>query len=99
MSQSENRTVKIEINGPVAEGLMRVVVSGNGADEVLMLDQHEVEEFDEPELKIELILENCTSPTYSAIETAGAVTLDDETVDIDKLQQVIQALRQVRNSR
>lgn len=78
-------TISSDLSG---DNMVRLVISGNGANEELLLNNDEFEESSDDVLKMELILDNATSATVDAIASAEVVMLDDSLVDTDELHQL-----------
>ncbi|TLX16275.1 hypothetical protein [Rhizobium sp. MHM7A] len=73
-----------------------MLVKWAGADETFFVDHDDAEEFDEPELKIELIMEFAGSDTRHAINAAEAITLNGESVDMDAVQSTLAAIKALK---
>lgn len=93
---SNEYLVEITMAGPVRENMTCVRVKWAGADETFYVNHDDAEEFDEPELKIELIMEFAGSDTRNAINAAEAITLNGDSVDMDAVQSTLAAIKALK---
>jgi hypothetical protein len=92
----EYYVVDITMEGPVMENMTRVSVKWAGADETFYVDHDDAEEFEEPELKIELIMEFAGNETRNAINAAENITLNGESVDMDAVKSTLNAINAMK---
>ena len=88
--------VDITMEGPVMENMTRVSVKWAGADETFYVDHDDAEEFDEAELKIELIMESAGGETRNAINAAETIRLNGEIVDMDAVKSTLNAINAMK---
>ena len=88
--------VEITMDGPVMENMTRVEVKWAGGDETFYVDHDDAEEFSEPELKIELIMEFAGHETRNAINAAENITLDGNDVNMDAVADVLSAIKALK---
>lgn len=96
MDELFSSTIEITMEGPVMENMTRVKVRGLGVEEEFYVDHDDAEEFEEPELKIELIMEFAGSGARYAISEAKAINLNGEPVDMDAVESVLQAIKALK---
>jgi hypothetical protein len=92
----EYYVVEITMEGPVTENMTCVSVKWAGADETFYVNHDDAEEFEEPELKIELIMEFAGNETRNAINAAEAITLNGDSVDMDAVAGVLNAIKALK---
>lgn len=88
--------VEITMEGPVMENMTRVDVKWAGGDEIFYVDHDDAEEFDEPELKIELLMEFAGTEARNVINAAEEITLNGEQVDMDAVEAVLSAIKALK---
>jgi hypothetical protein len=88
--------VEITMEGPVMENMTRALIKWAGGEETFYVNHDDAEEFEEPELKIELLMEFAGPETRNAINAAEEITMNGEAVDMDAVASTLDALRALK---
>ncbi len=99
MSEALKYDVEITIDGPVMENMSKVTVKGLGSDETFYVDHNDLQQYSEPELKIELMMYFASTDTRNALQNAEKIGMNNFSVDMDAVRSMFDAVNKVRNFR
>jgi hypothetical protein len=97
MSETLKYDVEITIDGPVMENMSKVTVKGLGSDETFYVDHDDMQQYSEPELKIELMMYFAGTDTRNALQKAETIGMNDYLVDMNAVRSMFDAINKVRN--
>jgi len=97
MSEALKYDVEITIAGPVMENMSKVTVKGLGSDETFYVDHDDMQQYSEPEFKIELMMYFAATDTRNALQNAETIGMNNHLVDMNAVRSMFDAMNKVRN--